>query len=425
MKIQPQISAFSYILRTLITAIPGAGLVGAVIAWVNGLTGIPFLISFGIGAAGGLILGIVAGGLNYKRFVKPIKNISEMAVQIANHDLRIDRTSIKHKGEISVLYDSFFTMAENNKKTIHEIHQLTEELKNKLNVINEASEQVNISSEEIAKSIQEIASGATNQAAETNNSLETTNDLAKKLEAMKSKIEAVAQRSSMLNQKNQAGVESINALSHKFNDNTQATTEVADRVHEILEKSNQISGIIETIQEIAGQTNLLALNAAIEAARAGEQGRGFAVVADEVRKLAEQSSNAAEEIQKIIQEILVVFDQTTETMNHARETEQNAFHYLDLTKNSFEEIKKTADTMVTDIKGLHEDISHIEQLKENVLHAIESISSVAQQAAASTQQVSATTEEQTASLEEIVSTIQEIYDKVNILMESIKVYKVN
>ena len=377
------------------------------------------IISVGI-----IILSVIVSGVFVRKISKPLTDLSETSFKMANYDFTVNNDNGNHKGEIGRLYDNFNRMVHNNKVLIHNIKDIILNLENTFNIIASSTNEVSISSEEIAKSVNEIASGASNQAMETNGSLDETNNLAFKIDSMGKKLDLTVINAKNLKERNELGIKSINDLNIKFNENSDATTEVASKIYELLDKSNQISGIVETIREIADQTNLLALNAAIEAARANEHGRGFAVVADEVKKLAEQSSDATDEIQNIIQQILEVFEKTDATMNNARKAEQNAFKYLDDTKNVFNDIKISADDVITKIESLDEDIHSVEQSKNKVLHSIENFSAVSQESAASTEEISASLEEQSAALIEMTNLVFDLNKKVKHLSESINLFKI-
>jgi len=371
-----------------------------------------------------ILFSLVISSLFVRKISRPITNLAEIANKMANYDYTVEIIKGKNKGEIGQLYDSFNQMRINNKGLIDSIKETTLGLKSTFDIIQTSTNEVSLSSEEIAKSVNEIASGSNNQAVETNNSLDETNNLAMKIDTMGQKLDETVKNTKNLKDKNELGIKSIDELNVKFKENSDATTNVAKNIFELLEKSNKISGIVVTIREIAEQTNLLALNAAIEAARANEHGRGFAVVADEVKKLAEQSSNATDEIQNIIQEILTVFDETDKTMDDARLAEQTAFTFLDQTKSSFNEIKVSTDNVINKIESLDEDIHSVKRSKDNVLASIENISSVAQESAASTEEISASLEEQTASMNEIAQLVNSLNRSVNKLSDTVKLFKI-
>lgn len=384
----------------------------------NNFKFILILISIGI-----ILFSILISSLFVRRISKPLTKLAEEADKMANYDYHFNIDTKKYNGEIGLVFSSFNKLINNNKLLISEISDISFNLQNTFETITESTKEISASSEEIASSVNEIAVGASNQATEIGSSLEETNNLAEKIDDMSQKLDATVNNAKSLKDKNELGIKTINELHGKFNENSAATTDVGQSINELFDKSNKISGIVETIQEIADQTNLLALNAAIEAARAGEHGRGFAVVADEVRKLAEESSHATTEIQQIIQEILEVFTKTEALMIDARTAESNAFNYLDETKNVFNEMKVSADEVINKILSLNDDIHSTDHSKDNVLYSIENISAVAQESAASTEEISASLEQQTATINEITNTIKELNSRVHKLSDSVKIFK--
>lgn len=177
-------------------------------------------------------------------------------------------------------------------------------------------------------------------------------------------------------------------------------------ISQLGERSKEIGQIVETISGIAGQTNLLALNAAIEAARAGEQGRGFAVVADEVRKLAEQSQGAAQQIAGLIGEIQSETDKAVVSMENGTSKVKAGTGIVNEAGETFEKII----VMVTDVAQKVEQIStRIRGLARGSQHVVASIhqfEELTTKTVEEVQTVSATTEEQAASMEEIASSSQ-------------------
>ena len=375
--------------------------------------------------AAALLLGAITAVLAYmmaKKIAALLNQIKEAFVKAAAGDLTAE-VYIQSQDEIELLGKSYNTMLGQMKHIISDIQQVIVKSKDASTTIMSSTEEVSASSSSIATTIQEIASGADAQAREMNKSLGITNNLARKIEEILSKLRTTIVNSSVMKEKNQMGVQALEKLTTRFEENTQASIIVATSVGELSSKSHSISAIAETIRSIAEQTNLLALNAAIEAARAGEQGRGFAVVAEEVRKLAEQSSSATKDIQSILHEIIDIIEKTNKTMDEAKVIVANANEHLGQTKGIFGQVKDATDDVVHQVELLSEDIAYLEHAKDQVLSSIESISTIAQQSAASTQQISASIEEQTNFVEEAFKPIQELNQMINLLSESIKIFK--
>lgn len=214
------------------------------------------------------------------------------------------------------------------------------------------------------------------------------------------------------------GVQQMDAIAHANGEIETQVNVAQDRVRSLAEAAQKIGRIIETIHGIAEQTNLLALNAAIEAARAGEHGRGFAVVADEVRKLAEQSTASTKEISDLVNEVSTSVQQTVDAIGAAvplvatgtglsieakeilQAIQANAGGAVTATKQVAQmsgEVSQRMEDLLTTILNCDQLAEGIEQRSDVVSDAIEGVAAISQQTAASAQEMNATSEEVSAS----------------------------
>ncbi|MCB0154053.1 MAG: HAMP domain-containing protein [Anaerolineae bacterium] len=206
----------------------------------------------------------------------------------------------------------------------------------------------------------------------------------------------------------------------------QATEQLASRVRELGKRSGQIGAIVEVIDDIASQTNLLALNAAIEAARAGEHGKGFAVVADEVRKLAERSSRATSEIREMIEAVQRGAEQTVQAMNQAGQDVQSGVTLTREAGAAFAAIAGGTNDLAKQVEGtlvaveaiqasavqLRQAIEAVNEVAAQNRSATEEMQSISSQVLDSVQQVSAVVEENTASTEEMAASSAEVTEAI-------------
>ncbi len=190
-------------------------------------------------------------------------------------------------------------------------------------------------------------------------------------------------------------------------DQIEETVNTSARVVTMLgERSKEIGQIVDTISGIAGQTNLLALNAAIEAARAGEAGRGFAVVAEEVRKLAEQSQDAAKKIAELIGEIQGDTDKAVVAMDEGTREVKTGAEVVKTAGAAFREIAGLVTEVSVQVKDISTSMQQMATGSQQIVGSVRKIDELGVRSAGEAQGVSAAAEQQLASMEEIASSSQ-------------------
>lgn len=283
--------------------------------------------------------------------------------------------------------------------------------------------EVGKASEEVAITIQDVAQSATTQVQLSNQSSTIMQEMQSGIaDAVQAACE-VAGVSEKSEKSAEGGLKQVNQAVQLMNNIQEDVGSAARKINVLGEKSRQIGQIVEVITNIAGQTNLLALNAAIEAARAGEQGRGFAVVADEVRKLAEQSQEAAKEIAEIIGAIQSETVQAVDAMDKGSKEVTEGVKVVSASKVAFEEI-------YVDVKEMRKQVESILTLMDSQLagsgqvgQSIMAIADASRTNAASSQEVAAASEEQNASVHEIVTAVSGLATMASELQEVVHRFK--
>jgi len=385
--------------------------------------------SFAIVTIACLILAVMIAMFIGLKIAKPIALLTNTINKIKDldftHSNDIEFKKIaKSKDEIGTISRAVIALEEELQKVITSLKGNSNEVLNCSNLVAESVEQTVCSIEQVTKTAEELANGAVNQAKGSEDGLKKLNDLSNDIEIIVNSADAVVEYSSLTQQANIKGIESIEKLNSKLEDNNKAIYKVSGNISYLAEKSNSIGDIINVIEAIAEQTNLLALNAAIEAARAGESGKGFAVVAEEVRKLSEQTALSTREISTVIKEIQDEINTTKCNMDNSEKVIKEANSFMEESSVAFKTIGHSMEKMAEFVSKLISEINMVNKKKETVIDSIKDIASISEESAAATEEVSATMEEQNSILEDISVTTEKLKDIANQLHELINKFKV-
>jgi methyl-accepting chemotaxis protein len=339
-----------------------------------------------------LVLAILIGLVAVQSvLLKPIDALRKAISTIASGDLTV-RAQVKSRDELGEMGEGINRMVESLNGLITAAAQTAEEVTNAASALAAGAEETSASVEELTAQSNEIATNA-----ET--AYHAIEDFTGGVEQVSNTAQGIATDAQMLateadNVKSNAeeGAQSLQEVAQVVevaNKNTDETNEV---LAQLTSDANNISSIVETIEQIAEQTNLLALNAAIEAARAGEAGRGFAVVADEIRKLAEKSQEATRNIAEILGGIQ---DRTAQASGSMKET-------------------------LNVVRDVYQRTMEVEKKFSAILNSVEKIASTAEGFAAGAEELSASTEELNAAADSAVQPVETIADQVRQFSEALR-----
>jgi len=356
-----------------------------------------------------------------KKISKPILKISKLVDKTAKLDLSHEayyEEILKYKDETGIIAKAVIDLRSALRKIIVDLQDNSiEVLKYSKDMVVATDETVQ-SIEAVSVAIEELAKGATNQVQDAQSGVMELTSLALEISTAVDSSGLLKDYSNETKLVNAEGLKSMKVLTEKFREGNKSNEEVVENIAMLENKSSSIGKIINTIQDVAEQTNLLALNAAIEAARAGEAGKGFAVVADEVRKLAEITARATNEITNMIGEIQGEISKVTMNINRGVSINKEANLSMDLSQKSFNIIEKSIINMISQIDTLGSNINNVDKKKDMVLQSIEGMSAVSEESAASTQEISASMEEQTSAMEEIANTAEN-FEKIVVKLDEI------
>lgn len=353
----------------------------------------------------------------------PLQQVVQSVELIANGDLS-QKVEVEGVLEVNQLVMGVNHMTTSLRKIITQAAAVAQSVAASAEELTAAANEVGKASDQVAHTIQDVAHSAVTQMNLSNQSAKVMADMNNSvLDTVQAACD-VAEVSGKSEQSAGQGIQQVDQAVDLMNHIQQDVGNTAKMIFVLGEKSRQIGQIVEAITSIAGQTNLLALNAAIEAARAGEQGRGFAVVADEVRKLAEQSQTAAKEIAEIIGAIQSETAQTVVAMNKSSAEVDEGVRVVKASKESFEGIYRDVKNVKQQVENIVSLIDKQQNGSAQVEQSINDIAGCANVNSNSSQEVAAASEEQNASVQEIVAAVTGLALMASELQEVVNKFKV-
>ncbi|MDI7743617.1 methyl-accepting chemotaxis protein [Lysinibacillus fusiformis] len=338
---------------------------------------------------------------------KRLKSISDLSLAMSKGDLT-QLVKIESNDEIGDMGKNYNIMSNSLKETIKKISLESQALSATSEELAASSMENQRASTMISDSIQSVATGTDEQNLAMNKAVGIINEVYKHVDDVALSMNNVHDSIHYSADTAKQGSDVVNQTVKQMSEIDKNVSSSAEKIGVLNEKSNEISQISLIIQSISEQTNLLALNAAIEAARAGEHGKGFAVVADEVRNLAEQSSNSALQINGIINEIKDGIKDSMSLVNQGANSAKEGMKLVNESGKAFGEIKDSVLAVTTKVTEVSMAMDNMKTYIAEVVSQIEQVSQTSLEVNEHSQNVAASSEQMSASMEEVSLAAQEL-----------------
>lgn len=366
-----------------------------------------------------LLIGISFIFLFARHFAEPLGRVTERVSLISKGVLSAEPVVVKNKDEIGLIAAAVNQMESNLRGLVGKIRDVAGQVASITDDVSKATEETGNAAEEIAAVMEEISSGLDEQLHHVELTSDIIQEVTQGVFVVSESNKDIAQATGQVTGSIAEGEIKINDTIRQIDAIARVTHETASVVGKLGEQSRQVESFLSIIKEIAEQTNLLALNAAIEAARAGTEGRGFAVVAEEVRKLADESQQAADQISTVVQDILHQTALTEEAIKQSNAEVILGLEIINKTKLAFNSISEAIEVVAQRVQGAVDASQSIETGAVRQAEAMESMAAVIRETTKGMDGAASSSQEQAAAVEEITAATNVLARMSQDLMEAV------
>ena len=376
-------------------------------------------------AAGGVfLLTLIIAWLLIRSFLAPIHKLQSAVRQISEGDLR-QQIHSPYNDELGQLSHHFDYMVQQVRAMLQQTQSVASSLSEYSHSFQQSSSITAHTNQDIVRTIQEISMGADQQAGQTEQSASLIQELVREVQEITAYTGDMMLTSNTANLNTRKGSAAVTALRDVSEHSRQSIGKVNQALNKLTEQSKDISRITNSIMEISSQTNILSLNAAIEAARAGVYGKGFSVIADEVRQLSDQTKASSEHINEIIKEWLIGMNDFQTYMLEAKGSLEEQDDKVVETLSSFLAIDQSIAEISKQIGQIHEKVDSTQNMNSKLAESVHSVAAIAEETAAGVQEVNASSMQQDTAIRDIARQAVEINEISQKLFREITAFKIN
>ncbi len=380
-------------------------------------------MAFGVLVGIVLIMCVIANIIG-RRMAKPLAKLSNVIEQMAEGDLNASFEGIKESNdEIGLIKVRMQHMAALFSDIVDKIRKASDQMTTSSSELNETSEQTLSANGEISRAVQDVAEGSTNMATSILDINDNLGTMSSETQVIDSSVYEIKKQAAIVQESSQLMSEKMRNMQQSSARMDAGIATISDRIQKVNEVVDRVSQIVSVIEDISGQTNLLSLNASIEAARAGDAGRGFAVVAEEIRVLSDNTSEQLENIKNIISELISECNECVKASENIVEdnaTQKEEIGYvlsefgtldeqIGLTADKAEEIKQLVETMV--------------ELNGNITTSSGGLTDVSSANAAATEEMTANIEELNAMMHGVADMAGQMHTQSEELNQALQYFK--
>ena len=376
------------------------------------------IVSLTVGIIALILLALLMNFLVVRPLKKTVAEIDRIArYDLTEGDMANVRSMTARKDEIGSISRNIVLMFDNLRSIVRQIEQSSTTVSDNAAALADQTRQLKRSSDEISTTMNDLSNAAMSQAGDTTTSANEVAVLDGLIVRNIGDTENLRSNADEMDQVKNNGLAAIKDLIEKTARSRESIAVVREAMQQNNEQAQKIEATSQKINDIADQTNLLSLNAAIEAARAGDAGRGFAVVAEEIRGLAEETNSLTNEIGSIIQGLLEKTADATQNMESMEKIFEEQERSVGETKKNFIQIEQCLESVQASVHTLYESSSSMTGSKEIIVEMIEGISAASQENAAGSEEVLAAVETQDSVITDITGMTQNLSSVAEELME--------
>ncbi len=345
----------------------------------------------------------------YRSFIHPIHKLQQTVTCIAEGDLtkKIHSTDRDELGHLSRSFDHMIDRVQGMLKNTQHIAASLHDHSDSFKQFSRATAEANA---DIVQAIHEMSCGAIQQAEDSEKSVQLLQEVNVEIHDITLFTDDMKETSELASLHTEQGAQSVRDLKTSADLTQEVVDQLSSSMVHLAQQTQHIGSISKTIAHLSGQTHVLALNAAIEAASAGSHGRGFAVIANEVRKLAKESNDAAQHITTIIMELKTLMDESEHHLSRVKDMVQSQHNKVNDTLLAFSSIHQSMSQTAEQIDQIHIRIEHTKQRNDNLVAMLQSVSAITEETAAGVEEVNATSGQQNGQIQAIVDQAEDMYE---------------